>query len=266
MPVYEFECRDCMLTYNKEIDKLVKNLNKKYAEKLAKKNTNFKYIELLNPKNDKTIFSVGKEGNKGIRRFRYKLDEKKFLYLELIDFKFSELFFEGDSIEDISCPCDKNCKNIERIFSPFKAIFEKRGGQNDRAPKPGDPLQWHKDYKIMKDEEQASNWVGQDHLNQYFGNSQHDGSYGTESEQDMPLYEFECIPCRQAILDSIVTIEKKPTKKTIETTIKKYESINSIILVDLYNEKEIARAGKIGDEDVDVDLYIDDGKIMVSLL
>ena len=182
MPVYEFECRDCMLTYNKEIDKLVKNLNKKYAEKLAKKNTNFKYIELLNPKNDKTIFSVGKEGNKGIRRFRYKLDEKKFLYLELIDFKFSELFFEGDSIEDISCPCDKNCKNIERIFSPFKAIFEKRGGQNDRAPKPGDPLQWHKDYKIMKDEEQASNWVGKDHLNQYFGNSQHDGSYGTESE------------------------------------------------------------------------------------
>ena len=69
----------------------------------------------------------------------------------------------------------------------------------------------------------------------------------------MPLYEFECIPCRQAILDSIVTIEKKPTKKTIETTIKKYESINSIILVDLYNEKEIARAGKIGDDDVDVD-------------
>ena len=126
MPVYEFECRDCMLTYNKEIDKLVKNLNKKYAEKLTKKNTNFKYIELLNPKNDKTIFSVGKEGNKGIRRFRYKLDEKKFLYLELTDFKFSELFFEGDSIEDISCPCDKNCKNIERIFSPFKAIFEKR--------------------------------------------------------------------------------------------------------------------------------------------
>jgi hypothetical protein len=32
----------------------------------------------------------------------------------------------------------------------------------------------------MKDEEQASNWVGQDHLNQYFGNSQHDGSYGSE--------------------------------------------------------------------------------------
>ena len=44
MPVYEFECRDCMLTYNKEIDKLVKNLNKKYAEKLAKKNTNFTSI------------------------------------------------------------------------------------------------------------------------------------------------------------------------------------------------------------------------------
>ena len=61
-----------------------------------------------------------------------------------------------------------------------QAIFEKRGGQNDRAPKPGDPVQWHKEYKTMKDEEQASNWVGQDHLNQYFGNSQHDGSYGSE--------------------------------------------------------------------------------------
>ena len=65
MPVYEFECRDCMLTYNKEIDKLVKNLNKKYAEKLAKKNTNFKYIELLNPKMTKPFFcrQRRKQGN-----------------------------------------------------------------------------------------------------------------------------------------------------------------------------------------------------------
>ena len=54
MPVYEFECRTCMRAYNKEIDKLVKNLTKKYAENLAKKNKNFKYIELLNPKNEKT--------------------------------------------------------------------------------------------------------------------------------------------------------------------------------------------------------------------
>ena len=28
MPVYEFECRTCMRAYNKEIDKLVKNLTK----------------------------------------------------------------------------------------------------------------------------------------------------------------------------------------------------------------------------------------------
>ena len=119
MPVYEFECRDCMTTYNKEIDKLVKNLNKKYAEGLSKKNKNFKYIELLNPKTEKTVFSVGKEGNKGIRRFRYKLDEKKFLYLELVDFKFSELFFEGDKVENVKCPCNKKCKDITRVFSPF---------------------------------------------------------------------------------------------------------------------------------------------------
>ena len=79
----------------------------------------------------------------------------------------------------------------------------------------------------------------------------------------MPLYEFECIPCRKAVTDSIVAIEKKPTKKTIEATLKKYKSINSIILVDLNNDKEIARAGKIGNEDIDIDLYVDDGKIMV---
>ena len=56
----------------------------------------------------------------------------------------------------------------------------------------------------------------------------------------MPLYEFECVPLRKNILDSIVSIEKKPTKKTIESIVKKYSNINLIILVDLDKEKEIA--------------------------
>ena len=109
------------------------------------------------------------------------MDKNKYLFLELRDFRFTELFFQDEEVPvSVVCPCDKRCKDVVRIFSPFKAIFEKRGGLKDRAPAPGDPVQWHKDYKIMKDEEQASNWVGQDHLDQYFGNSQHDGSYGSE--------------------------------------------------------------------------------------
>ena len=64
MPVYEFECRDCMTTYNKEIDKLVKNLNKKYAEGLSKKNKNFKYIELLNPKTERLYFPLVKRATR----------------------------------------------------------------------------------------------------------------------------------------------------------------------------------------------------------
>nr|NIQ14117.1 hypothetical protein [Candidatus Dadabacteria bacterium] len=50
-------------------------------------------------------------------------------------------------------------------FSTFKAIFDDK---NKRAPRPGDDLKFHMDYKVMKDEERASDWVGQDHLNQYF--------------------------------------------------------------------------------------------------
>ena len=180
MPVYEFECRDCMTSSNRGIDSLVENLNKKAAANLLKDNTNFLYIEVFNLKNEKTIFSVGNEGQKDIRRFRYKIDNKKSLYIELKDFRFSELFFQDENQDDVVCPNDKECKDVIRIFSPFKAIFESRGGLNDRAPKPSDPMQWHKDYKIMKDEEVASTYVGQDHLDQYFGNSQHDGSYGSD--------------------------------------------------------------------------------------
>ena len=181
MPLYEFECKDCMKKYNKDITDLSKSLDKKTGEKVMKRNKNFLYIEVQKIKTEKTVFSLGKEGNKGIKRYRYRMGKDKYLFLELRDFRFTELFFQDEEVpESVECPCDKKCKDVVRIFSPFNAIFEKRGGLKDRAPKPGDPVQWHKDYKVMKDEEQASNWVGQDHLDQYFGNSQHDGSYGSE--------------------------------------------------------------------------------------
>ena len=69
MPVYEFECKDCMTSCDRGIDSLVTNLNKRVASNLLKGNDNFLYIEVLNLKNEKTIFSVGNEGQRGIRRF-----------------------------------------------------------------------------------------------------------------------------------------------------------------------------------------------------
>ena len=85
-----------------------------------KKNKNFKYIELLNPKTEKTVFSVGKEGNKGIRRFRYKLDEKKFLYLELVDFKFSELFLKVIKLRMLNVLVIKSVKILRESFHLLK--------------------------------------------------------------------------------------------------------------------------------------------------
>ena len=79
----------------------------------------------------------------------------------------------------------------------------------------------------------------------------------------MPLYEFECVTCRNQILDSLKLIEKTPNLKTIKSVLKKYSQIKAIILVDLIKEKEICSSGKLTGNLVDIDLYIEDGKKMV---
>ena len=61
----------------------------------------------------------------------------------------------------------------------------------------------------------------------------------------MPLYEFECVTCRNQVLDSLKLIEKNPNLKTIKSILKKYSQIKAIILVDLLKEKEICSAGKL---------------------
>ena len=79
----------------------------------------------------------------------------------------------------------------------------------------------------------------------------------------MPLYEFECVTCRNQVLDSLKLIEKNPNLKTIKSILKKYSQIKAIILVDLLKEKEICSAGKLTNGLVDIDLYIEEGKKMV---
>jgi hypothetical protein len=151
--------------YNRDIDALVAKLNKTNAAKIKKENPGFLYIEVSDGTRDKQLFSIGeKSRSRNARRFRYELDENKILYLELRNFRFSSLVYDKEDEKDLTCP---NCgaKDVRRVFSTFKAIFDDK---SKRAPGPGDELRWHLEYKQQKDEEIRNDWVGQDHLNQYF--------------------------------------------------------------------------------------------------
>ncbi len=166
MPLFEYECDTCMEKYDKDIDALASKLNKTNAEKIFKGNSGIVYIEVTDGKRKKPKFTMGeKSDRRSLRRFKWTIDKANVLYMELEDFKFSELIYDKEEEKDLKCPLCKKKKGVRRIFSTFKAIFDDK---NKRAPRPGDDLKFHTDYKIMKDEERSSSWVGQDHLNQYF--------------------------------------------------------------------------------------------------
>ena len=164
MPLFEYECDKCMERYNKDIDFLADKLNKTNATKIYKNNAGFKYIEVTDKKSNKIKFNLGEKGKRGIRRFKWTIDNNV-LYMELLDFKFSELIYEKEEEKKLKCPVCKKKSGVRRVFSTFKAIFDDK---SKREPRPGDDLQFHMDYKVQKDEERASSWVGQDHLNKYF--------------------------------------------------------------------------------------------------
>lgn len=166
MPLYEYECEGCVSRYNADIDKLVDKLNKTNANKLIKSGHGFTYIEVNKEGAESTEFEVGEKDVHDTRKFRYKLDNNKILYLELKNFRFSELVTLGDeNKEDVRCPICNKTDDVRRVFSTFKAIFDDK---SKRAPGPQDDIKWHLEYKKQKDEEMQSDWVGQDHLSQYF--------------------------------------------------------------------------------------------------
>ena len=49
----------------------------------------------------------------------------------------------------------------------------------------------------------------------------------------MPLYEFECIKCRNNVESSLNLLEKKRDKKTVADLVSKHENIYAIEVVDL---------------------------------
>lgn len=165
MPLFEYECDSCMDGYNRDIDALVAKPSKTNATKVKKNNAGILYVEITDDEKRKQIFALGEKSNRrGPRRFQYKISKNKVLYLELKDFRFSSLVLDEKDEKDLTCP-NCNSKKPRRIFSTFKAIFDDK---SKRAPGPGDELRWHMEYKEQKDEEQKSDWVGQEHLNQYF--------------------------------------------------------------------------------------------------
>lgn len=165
MPLFEYECDSCMDGYNRDIDALVAKLNKTNATKIKKNNSGILYVEVTDDEKRKQVFTLGEKSNRrGPRRFQYKVSKNKVLYLELKDFRFSSLVMDEKDEKGLACPVC-NSKKPRRVFSTFKAIFDDK---SKRAPGPGDELRWHLEYKEQKDEEQRNDWVGQEHLNQYF--------------------------------------------------------------------------------------------------
>ena len=79
----------------------------------------------------------------------------------------------------------------------------------------------------------------------------------------MPLYEFECIKCRDNVENSLNAIQKKRDKKTVTDLVNRFDNINAIEVVDLEKDRILAKHGSKGNDAVFMDFYQDDGSILV---
>ena len=79
----------------------------------------------------------------------------------------------------------------------------------------------------------------------------------------MPLYEFECEDCKNNLKSALKAIEKKYDKKVLASILKKYKNIKGIQIYDLWEEKMLESIGFREEENIEIDLYFDEGKKMV---
>ncbi len=79
----------------------------------------------------------------------------------------------------------------------------------------------------------------------------------------MPLYEYECLKCRNNLESSLKSLEKKTTKKAVSDLVKKYPNIHYLLVIDLDNKKMLAEYGKKKSGTTDLDFYLNDGSKMV---
>ena len=104
MPLFEYECDKCMDRYNKDIDLLAAKLNKTNASKIHKSNQGIEYIEVTDLKTKKSKFSIGDKEKRDIRRFKWTINKSNVLYMELKNFRFSELIYEKEEEKNLKCP------------------------------------------------------------------------------------------------------------------------------------------------------------------
>lgn len=79
----------------------------------------------------------------------------------------------------------------------------------------------------------------------------------------MPLYEYECLKCRNNLETSLKSLEKKATKKAVSDLVKKYPNIHYLLVIDLDNKKLLAEYGKKKSGATDMDFYLNDGSKLV---
>ena len=78
----------------------------------------------------------------------------------------------------------------------------------------------------------------------------------------MPLYEFECIKCRNNVEKSLKALERKRDKETVKSLVAKYDNIYAIEVIDLEREKIVAKHGRKGKDSVFSDFYLEDGSLL----
>lgn len=81
----------------------------------------------------------------------------------------------------------------------------------------------------------------------------------------MPLYEFECVKCRNNVENTLKELEKSITKKSVTDLVNKYENINAIEVVDLVSNKVVAKSGKTSKDAVFMDFYLNEGNTLVLI-
>lgn len=78
----------------------------------------------------------------------------------------------------------------------------------------------------------------------------------------MPLFEYECIPCKNSVEKALKKIMKDGTKKSVSSVVKNTRAVRSAQIIDLKMEKVKAEAGVPKENGQDLIRYSEDGSTM----
>ncbi len=78
----------------------------------------------------------------------------------------------------------------------------------------------------------------------------------------MPLFEYECMPCRSKAEEAMSKIMGDGTRKSVSSVVKNTATVNSAQIIDLKGGKVEAEAGDPKEKGQDVIRYSEDGSMM----